>query len=146
MARRTSTAVRPPELPGQMNVFDIINREPEPTPVTPRDAVLKPFTLDGLTTLEPFRTDVWIECRGYTDFFALFRATITTIGEDITTHRRYYHFRYTYTNGKSYTHKRVDEFYGRNWRVWPAEPTEEQRQKTQWRDDNDAQISEESAE
>lgn len=40
MARRTSTAVRPPELPGQMNVFDIINREPEPTPVPPRDADL----------------------------------------------------------------------------------------------------------
>ena len=31
MARQTSTAGRPPELPGQMDIFDIINREPEST-------------------------------------------------------------------------------------------------------------------
>ena len=64
-------------------------------------------------------------------FFLLFKAEFQWIGIPIGSERKHFHFGYEY-RGRKETHKRVDEFYGREWRVWPAKPTEEQRKAVEW--------------
>jgi hypothetical protein len=101
------------------------------------------LTLEEIENLEPFRTVVWIETRPWATqrvieesevcrFFLLFKAVFQTIGIPIGSDRKHYHFKYTYPNGRTYYHHRVDEFYGREWRVWDKCPTEAQRRETPW--------------
>lgn len=101
------------------------------------------LTLEALGGLEPFRSVVWIETRPWATqrvkeenaayrFFLLFEAVLQTIGIPIGSERMHYHFKYTYTNGQKYYHHRVDEFYGREWRVWDKCPTDEQREAKPW--------------
>lgn len=99
--------------------------------------------MEALGGLEPFRSVVWIETRPWATrreteenaayrFFLLFEAVLQTIGIPIGSERKHYHFKYTYTDGRNYYHCRVDEFYGREWRVWDKCPTETQRRETPW--------------
>ena len=109
------------------------------------------LTLEALGGLEPFRSVVWIEFRSVVwietrlwatrweteenepyRFLLLFEAVFQTIGIPIGSERKHYHFKYTYTNGRNYYHCWVDEFYGREWRVWDKCPTETQRRETPW--------------
>ena len=101
------------------------------------------LTLEALGGLEPFRSVVWIETRPWATrrqtkenaayrFLLLFEAVFQTIGIPIGSERKHYHFKYTYTDGRNYYHCRVDEFYGREWRVWDKKPTDAQREKTPW--------------
>ena len=101
------------------------------------------LTLEALGGLEPFRSVVWIETRPWATqrvieesevcrFFLLFKAVFQTIDIPIGSDRKHYHFKYTYPNGRTYYHHRVDEFYGREWRVWDKCPTEAQRRETPW--------------
>ena len=101
------------------------------------------LTLEALGGLEPFRSVVWIETRPWATrreteenaayrFLLLFEAVIQTIGIPIGSDRKRYHFKYTYPNGRTYYHHRVDEFYGCEWRVWDKCPTEAQRRETPW--------------
>lgn len=119
---------------GQLSLFDVLMAapviEPEPMPV----AALAPLTLEQLRNLEPFRAHVWIENRdfGKGGFLELFPAEVGLIGRSIYTGRDIFHFSYTYTNGRRYDHSRVDEFYGREWRVWQDRPTDEERRLTPW--------------
>jgi hypothetical protein len=132
---------------GQLTLFDVLNVEdiggPHPAlrATFPRGEgcelstrLLKPLTLDQLRNLEPFRAHVWIENRdfGKGDFLELFPAEVGLIGRSITTGRDYFHFGYTFTNGRRYDHERVDEFYGCEWRVWPDRPTDEERRLNPW--------------
>ena len=101
------------------------------------------LTLEALGELEPFRSVVWIETRPWATrreteenaayrFLLLFEAVFQTIGIPIGSERKHYHFKYTYTDGRNYYHCRVDEYYGREWRVWDKCPTEAQRRETPW--------------
>ena len=107
------------------------------------DGEARVLTLETLGGLEPFRSVVWIETRPWAtrreteenaayQFLLLFEAVFQTIGIPIGSERKHYHFKYTYTDGRNYYHCRVDEFYGREWRVWDKCPTETQREETPW--------------
>lgn len=132
---------------GQMSLFELpleAGPEIEAESVPEIVKALKPLTLAELTAMKPFSSDVvWIETRERFEvdvtnpvcrFYLLFPACFTWIGVPIGSERRHYHFKYQYTNGRSYEYKRVDEFYGREWRVWPEKPTEEQREAAKWDD------------
>ena len=122
------------QLEGQLSVFDVLMAAPVIEPVEVPRATLKPLTLDEVRALEPFRSHVWIENRefGKGCFLELFPADVSLFGQSIYTGRDVFHFSYTYTNGRRYDHSRVDEFYGREWRVWPDRPTDEERMETPW--------------
>lgn len=107
------------------------------------DVGARVLTLEALGGLEPFRSVVWIETRPWATqrvteenaayrFLLLFEAVFQTIGIPIGSERKHYHFKYTYTDGRNYYHCRVDEFYGREWRVWDKCPTAKQREETPW--------------
>ena len=107
------------------------------------DGEARVLTLEALGGLEPFRSVVWIETRPWATrreteenaayrFLLLFEAVLQTIGIPIGSERKHYHFKYTYTDGRNYYHCRVDEFYGREWRVWDKCPTDAQRRETPW--------------
>lgn len=130
-------------LNGQLSITDLLRAMPAPSPAEEPARELKPLTLEELGGLEPFRTEVWIEERPWATqqvtkdsevykFFLLFKALFTTIGIPIGSERRHYHFSYTYTDGRRYDHFRVDEFYGREWRVWREKPTDEEREAVPW--------------
>lgn len=127
---------------GQISVFEML-RMAEETPVVvaveaERPAELKPLTLTQLNALEPFRSQVWIENRDRgamnnpaVRFLRLFPARFITIEID-KDGRRGYQFDYTYTDQRKYKHCRLDEFYGREWRVWPEKPTKAQMEAEAW--------------
>lgn len=145
---------------GQIGMFDAEIMEPRevqrpgPHPTPPKAGPPSPpgeglgneaqmLSLEALGGLEPFRSVVWIETRPWAAqrvmeeseacrFFLLFKAVFQTIGIPIGSERKHYHFKYTYTNGRTYYHHRVDEFYGSEWRVWDKCPTETQRRETPW--------------
>ncbi len=96
------------------------------------------LTLEALGGLEPFRSVVWIETRPWATrreteenaayrFLLLFEAVFQTIGIQIGSERKHYHFKYTYTDGRNYYHCRVDEFYGREWRGGGEKPPQKRR-------------------
>lgn len=142
---------------GQVDVFEVLREGSEdgrPLPSAPKalppspkgEGLGKParvLTLAEIGGLEPFRSVVWIETRPWAAqrvmeeseacrFFLLFEAVFQTIGIPIGSERKHYHFKYTYPNGRNYYHSRVDEFYGREWRVWDKYPTDKQREETPW--------------
>ena len=133
---------------GQIDIFEVLKRETSsvspsgchlPHPGKAGEATrapIRPLTLDQVRGLEPFRSTVWIENRdfGKGGFLELFQADVSLIGRSIYTNRDVFHFSYTYTNGRRYDHSRVDEFYGREWRVWPDRPTDEERSETPWKE------------
>ena len=107
------------------------------------DGEARVLTLEALGGLEPFRSVVWIETRPWATqreteenaayrFFLLFEAVFQTIGIPIGSERKHYHFKYTYSDGRTYYHCRVDEFYGREWLVWDKCPTDKQREERPW--------------
>lgn len=119
---------------GQLTIFDVLEAapviEPEPEP----RAAIKPLTLEQLRNLEPFRATVWIENRdfGKDGFLELFQAEVGVFGRSIHTGRDTFEFSYIYIDGRKHFHRRVDEFYGREWRVWPEKPTDEEREAIPW--------------
>ena len=146
---------------GQVGMFDAGIMEPRevqrpgPHPTPPkagppspkgeglggRETPARVLTLAEIENLEPFRSMVWIEILddgpGATTnparaFLRLFQATFQTVGIPYKTERKHYHFKYTYTDGRNYYYHRVDEFYGREWRVWDKKPTDAQREETPW--------------
>lgn len=127
-------------LTGQLSIADLLRQIPEPMPSTAPELAatlkrdLKPLKLDQLRGLEPFRSQVWIENRdfGKGGFLELFPADVSLYGRSIETGRDHFHFSYTFTDGRRHDHCRVDEFYGREWRVWPDRPTEEEREAVPW--------------
>lgn len=121
-------------LDGQLSVFDMLKAARAQEPPAAREPI-RPLTLDEVRGLEPFRTTVWIENRdfGTGGFLELFKAEVGLFGRSIYTMRDTFEFSYVFTNGKKYFHRRVDEFYGREWRVWPDRPTDEER-RTPWKE------------
>lgn len=143
---------------GQVDVFEVLREGSErgttssDQPQAARHLPLKGkaweneaqvLTLEALGGLEPFRSVVWIETRPWAtqreteenaayQFLLLFEAVLQSIGIPIGSERKHYHFKYTYTDGRNYYHCRVDEFYGREWRVWDKKPTDAQREETPW--------------
>lgn len=130
-------------MPGQISLFDLPPAPSELPENPPERPELKPLTLEAVNALEPFRTEVWIEERPWAtqqvteeseiyQFFQLFPAVFLTIGIPIGSERKHYHFKYTWRGIAQYNYCRVDEFYGREWRVWLEKPTEKQREATPW--------------
>lgn len=119
---------------GQISLLDVLMAAPVIEPVEVPRATLKPLTLDEVRGLEPFRSHVWIENRefGKGDFLELFPADVSLFERSVYTGRDIFHFSYTFANGRRYDHSRVDEFYGREWRVWPDRPTDEERRNQPW--------------
>lgn len=119
---------------GQISLFDVLTVSPVIEAVEVPRARLTPLTLEQVRGLEPFKSHVWIENRefGKGSFLELFPADVSLFGRSIYTGRDVFHFSYTYTNGRRYDHSRVDEFYGREWRVWPNRPTDEERKAEPW--------------
>ena len=124
-------------MPGQISLFDLPQ---EPVELTETVKELKPLTLEQIGGLDMCRSEVWIETKARfevdsTDalcrFLLLFPALFISIGIPIGSERRHYQFKYHY-NGQPYWYNRIDEFYGREWRVWPDKPTEEQREAAKW--------------
>lgn len=118
----------------QLSVFEVLKAKRAEAESEIRNRPhISPLTLDQVRGLEPFRSTVWIENRdfGKGGFLELFQAAVSLIGRSVYTNRDVFHFSYTYTDGRRYDHARVDEFYGREWRVWPDRPTDEER-RTPW--------------
>lgn len=124
---------------GQVSVFDVLRD----APVAGARAAIRPLTLEELGALVPFRSTVWIETRPWATqqvteemesyrFFLLFGAEFLWTGQPIGEERRHYHFKYLWHGVTQYNYCRVDEFYGREWRVWPERPTDEERRTTEW--------------
>ena len=132
---------------GQLSMTDILLAEApakEPAKEPAEQAlkqVLKPLTLEQVNGLDMCRSRVWIETRPYPTkspdelyhFYLLFPALFTSIGIPIGSERKHYHFRYTYLDGRNHTYYRVDEFYGKEWRVWPDRPSDTDREATPWK-------------